>query len=184
MKVIASLVLVVASLISLPSQAALIKFDVGSLTGFFSPTQLAGSFVLDTNNQSVSDITLMVDTETFTSGFAIDGATGFGLRETSFLFAGTTELLFELSGIDRFMPGLAVGESVNVSAFVSQADDFNDDYQNVNPFSPNSNVFQGNIVATRLNEVSAPLGMSFLAIGLAGFISLKRKQSTRIKTLS
>jgi len=179
MKTIASIVLIVSSLISIPTQAAQIKFDVGSLTGFFSPTPLSGSFILDTNDQSVSDISLMSSAGVFESGTAIDNASGFGLRETSFLFVGAAELLFEISGIDRFMPGLAVGQSISVEAFVSQADEFNDDFQNIDPFSPNANIYQGNISATRLEDVSvaAPASMLLLIpIGLFMLRGSSRKQ--------
>jgi hypothetical protein len=175
MKTIASLVFIVSSLISIPSQAALIKFDVGSLVGFFSSAPLTGSFVLDTNNQSVSDISLLSGAGIFDSGAAIDNASGFGLAATSFLFSGAAELLFEMTDFDRFMPNLAVGQSTTVDVFVSQADAFNGGFQNTDPFSPNSDVFQGSISATRLNEVPAPAGLGFLAM-LGGLVLIKRRR--------
>jgi hypothetical protein len=176
MKTIATIIFVVSTLISIPTQASLIKFDVGSLTGFFTFTPLTGSFVLDTNDQSVSEITLMSGARTFDSGSGIDNASGFGLPQTSFLFEGAVELLFEISGIDRFMPGLAAEQSITVEAFISQADNFNDDFQNPNPFSANADIFQGNISATRLSEVSAPAGLSFMAMFFGGIFFIKRHQ--------
>lgn len=179
MKTLASLVLIVSSLISIPSQAALIKFDVGSLFGFFSATSLTGSFVLDTNSQSVSDISLMSGAGLFDSGAAIDNASGFGLAATSFLFQGAAELLIEIADFDRFMPNLAVGQSTNLDAFVSQADEFNTSFQNTDPFSANTDIFQGSILATRLNDVPAPAGLPFMAM-LLGLLVLKRRTATKV----
>jgi len=176
MKIIASVVLVITSLLSIPTQAALIKFDVGPLTGFFTPTTLSGSFVLDTNTQSLLDVNLTANSEVFSSGMPIDNASGFGLQETAFLFTSVSELLFDISGFDRFMPGLALGESVNLSASILQADQFNSVFQNPNPFSPNSNVFQGDIMATRLNEVPVPVGLSFLALAVGGAFMMKKRR--------
>lgn len=179
MKKIASIVLIVSSLLSIPTQAALIKFDVGSLTNLFSfalTPPLTGSFVLDTNDQSVSEISLMSGAGVFESGAAIDNASGFGLRQTSFLFRGAAELLFEISGIDRFMPNLAAGQSINVGAFVSQADEFDNTFRNTNLFSTNTALFQGSISATRLSEVSAPAGLSFMAMFFGGIFFIKRHQ--------
>lgn len=176
MKAIASIVFIVSILISIPTQAALIKFDVGSLTGFFTSTSLTGSFVLDTNDQSVSEISLMSGAGVFESGAAIDNPSGFGLRQNSFLFKGAAELIFEISGIDRFMPSLAAGQSINVEAFVSQADNFNNNFQNSNPFSINADTFLGSISATRLSEVSAPAGLPFMALFFGGIFFVKRHQ--------
>lgn len=174
MKIIASLLLVVSSLIAIPAQADLIKFDVGSLNGVFSGSPLTGSFVLNTDEQSLSNISLMSGAGAFMSSVAIDNASGFGLQQTSFFFECVAELLFEISGFDRFMPSLAVGQSVSVSAFVSQADQFNASFQNVDPFSANSDIFQGNIMATRLNDVPTPAALSFIAVFLAGVFFVKR----------
>jgi hypothetical protein len=179
MKLIISSALVIFSLISLPAQAALVKFDVGSLFGFFSTTPLSGSFVLDTSDQSLSQVNLMSGAGAFDTGSAIDNAGGFGLQQTTFFFQGAAELVFEITGFDRFMPSLAQGESINVDAFVNQADQFNDNFQNVDPFSPNTDIFQGSILATRLNEVPVPAGLSFLAVLIGGVFFIRRQQANK-----
>lgn len=158
------------------ANAAIVKFDVDALTGLFSGTSLSGSFLLDTDTQLLSEVDLTSGAGAFDSGFAIDAASGFGLADTSFFFSGAAELLFELTGFDRFMPGLVEGQSTAVSAFISQGDDFNADFQNTNPISANTDVFQGNITATLVNAVSAPTGLSLLVIFLAG-LALTRRRS-------
>jgi len=115
----------------------------------------------------------------YDSGTAIDNASGFGLRETAFLFSGAAELLFEIEDFDRFMPNLAVGQSTSVDVFVSQADAFNSDFQNDDIFSPNTDLFQGSILATRLNEVPAPAGLPLLAALFGGLFVIKRRQVTK-----
>ncbi|AEE23917.1 hypothetical protein Glaag_2980 [Glaciecola sp. 4H-3-7+YE-5] len=176
--IIASLLLAATLTTSISANAALIKFDVGALTGFFTSTPLNGSFFLDTDTQLLSEVNLTSGAGVFNSGVAIDNASGFGLSDTSFFFSGVAELLFEVRNFDRFMPQLAAGQSANVDAFVSQGDEFNSDFVNVNPFSANSDVFQGSISVTRANDVPVPMGLSFLVLIFAGF-SLLRRSSTK-----
>lgn len=114
----------------------------------------------------------------FDSGTAIDNASGFGLASTSFLFSGAAELLFEVADFDCFMPNLAVGQSTSVDVFVSQADGFNSSFQNDDIFSPNTDLFRGSILATRLNEVPAPAGLPLLAALFGGLFVIKRRQVT------
>jgi len=172
---LASIVLVITTALTLPAQAAQIKFDVDALTGVFSASPLSGSFTLDTESQAFTNVDLTSAAGSFTSGFAIDNASGFGLADTSFLFSGDAELLFEITGFDRFMPALSVGESIMLSIFASQADEFNDGFVNVDIFSANVDIFQGNISATRLAELQVPAAsISFLVMCIGGFL-LKRR---------
>jgi hypothetical protein len=175
--IIASILFAITMTTTLSAQAAVIRFDVDALPGFLSGTVLNGSFFLDTDTQLLSEVDLTSGAGAFDSGFAIDNASGFGLANTSFFFSGAAELLFELPDFDRFTPGLAPGESILLSAFVSQADEFNGIFQNTNPSSANSELFSGNITATRVaNAVSTPASLSLLAVFFAGF-ALSRRRS-------
>ncbi len=163
--------------IALPVNAAMIKFEVDNLIGAFSLSPLSGSFMLDTDSQSLSDVNLMSQVGAFSSGFAIDNANGFGLADTSFLFSGAAELLFEISNFDRFMAGLATGETIQKDVFVSQAANFNDNYQNIDPFGANTDMFFGVATITRLDEVSVPVpaGLSLFAVLFGGLVLVKRR---------
>ena len=174
-KIIASLLLAVTMATSLSVNAAIIRFDVDTLLGPFTSTILNGSFLLDTESQLLSDVNLTSGAGAFVSGVAIDNASGFGLADTSFFFTGAAELLFEVTGFDRFMPGLASGQSTSVGVFALQGDEFNANYQNTDPFSANSDLFQGSISATRINAVPVPMGLSFLVVIFAGLSLLRRR---------